>query len=86
MIDIKNIHTKVLLRYLKIARKCGGYYSICENGSYDFSSNELKEELKKREHISNKKESKIIRQNKAKTRKGRANGKTCNNQQKRVKI
>ena len=86
MRNIKNIHTKILLRYLAMTRKFGGWFSICEYGSYGFSSNELKEELAKREHIPSKKEGKLIRQIKAKTKKDKRNGKTNNIKQKRVEI
>lgn len=64
---LKQAHTKVLLRWLKSARACGGAYDIFDDHSgINLTIEELKEELSKREHIPNKAEAKVIRQQKAK--------------------
>ena len=57
---LKTMHTKVLLSRLNDLRHASGWDI--------FTSEELKEELAKREHIPNKKEAKLIRQLKAKRR------------------
>lgn len=61
---LKSRHTKELLIFLDKARKCGGGYSPFDN-DICFTIEEIKSELTTREHIPNKKESKLIRQNKA---------------------
>jgi hypothetical protein len=69
---IKEAHTKILLTWLKKARACGGAYDIFDNNSgINFTIEELKEELSKREHVPNKTEAKIIRQQKAKQKRNR---------------
>lgn len=67
MVNLKDIPTKKLLYYLDHARACGGSYDITDNHNTNTMINidELKIELATREHIPNKKEAKIIRQNKA---------------------
>lgn len=65
---LKTIETKELLSFLKSARACGGHYSPWD-GDISFSIEELKEELSTREHIPNKNERKLIRQEKAKNKK-----------------
>jgi hypothetical protein len=61
MVDLTTIHTKVLLKYLEKSRKFGGFYSPYDN-EYGWTTSKLKEELSTREHVPNKKESKLIRQ------------------------
>lgn len=58
---LKESHTRQLLGMLKSARAAGGGYGA-------FTIEELKNELKTREHIPNKIEAKKIRQLKAKVR------------------
>lgn len=64
---LKKRHTKQLLEYLRAARACGGSYSPFDS-SYGphFSIEEIKKELSFRPHIPNKREAKVIRQQKAK--------------------
>jgi len=63
MQPLKELHTRVLLRYLHKARACGGYYSPCyPECSCSYSAEEIKSVLATREHVSNKKEAKLIRQ------------------------
>lgn len=64
--DLKNLHTKVLLSYLDRARKFGGSYDPTENGGPCISIEDIKKELETRPHISNKKEAREIRKQKAK--------------------
>lgn len=68
---LKKTHTKVLKQYLDGARKCGGWWSPCGDGSssFGFTFDEIKAELDTRPHIPNKKESKELRQAKAKAKK-----------------
>jgi hypothetical protein len=64
---LKNAHTRVLLKWLRSARACGGSFSPCEESPGTFLSIEaLKAELATREHIPNKAESRAIRQAAAK--------------------
>lgn len=71
---LKTLHTKELLQLLQSARQCSGSYNPFYESGYAFegskwySIREIKEELATREHIPNKKESKGIRQKKAKLR------------------
>lgn len=67
-LDLKSKHTKTLMKLLEKARKCGGFYSPYDN-EYGWTTFQLKEELNQREHVPNKKESKIIRQVAAKKKK-----------------
>ena len=69
MKGVIQLHTKVLLRYLDKARKCGGFYSPGYKGGHGYSMEMLKAELATREHVPNKVEAKKIRQEKAKGRK-----------------
>jgi len=55
-------HTKQLLQLKRSAHRCGGYYDPTETGGCCIDIEEIKEVLATREHIPNKKESKIIRQ------------------------
>lgn len=64
--ELKTAPTRVLLEYLQKARGCGGSYS--PNDQFYFSIEDLKAELKTREHIPNKKEAKIIRRDRAKVK------------------
>ena len=68
--ELASLRTRKLLRYRDKALACGGigYDPTCNHG--DIIPIELiYEELNKREHVPNKKEAKIIRQNKAKSNK-----------------
>lgn len=65
---IKTFSTRQLLGFLDSARACGIGYDPTECGCYFLTIEQLKEELATREHIPNKRESKIIRQNRAKYR------------------
>lgn len=66
MLDLKTIHTKVLLNWLKGARR-GCYYGT-ENEVPSNWMDSLKTELATRPHIPNKKEGKKLRQEAAKRR------------------
>jgi len=66
MEELKQIPTKVLLKYLKRSRKCGSsFWSPYDNG-VGWTTEQLKEELATREHIPNKLETKKLRQQAAK--------------------
>ena len=60
---LQETHTRILLEYLSHARKCGGWFSPFDN-NVGFTTTEIKEELSTREHIPNKQEAKLIRQQK----------------------
>lgn len=64
--DLQKWHTKELLWLLNSTRACGGSYDISDGCSDYVTYSEVKEELSYREHIPNKTEARIIRQNKAK--------------------
>ena len=68
-----DVHTKKLLRWLKLTRKTNGFHMLSESttsiiGVYDY---DLKDELKTREHIPNKQERKKIRIAKQKEKQNR---------------
>lgn len=61
---LQETHTRLLLEYLSHSRsKCVGWFSPFDN-SVGFTTTEIKEELSTREHIPNKREAKLIRQQK----------------------
>lgn len=60
--DLSKIRTRKLLKWLNKARACGGGYDPTDNHGPAISTEELKEELAKREHIPNKQEARQIRQ------------------------
>ncbi len=65
--ELKELHTRQLMYYLKHSRACGNWYSpCCSESSFGFTFDEIKEELNTREHIPNKREARKIRQEKAK--------------------
>lgn len=64
--DLKKQPTKVLLKWLDKARKCGSGYDPTENGDKEITISELKVELATRGHVPNKQEAKEIRRGKAK--------------------
>ena len=66
---LKNIPTRLLLKWRDRCYACGGGYDPTENNNNVIPLERIKEELAKREHIPNKKEAKRIRQLKAKARK-----------------
>lgn len=67
--DLPNLHTRVLLEYLRKARICNGigYDPTCNNGA-EISIVALKAELATREHVPNIPESKEIRRKAAAAR------------------
>ncbi|MDD2230741.1 MAG: hypothetical protein PHY48_15250 [Candidatus Cloacimonetes bacterium] len=69
--------TRSLLMMLGYARACGGMYIDHRGNTYRIE--QIKAELALREHIQNKQEARITRQNKAKQRSGRNNGKRKQN-------
>jgi hypothetical protein len=63
---LAGVHTKVLLSYLKGARKCGGFWSPSgDSNGFGFTTDELKKELATREHVPNKQEARHRRQERA---------------------
>lgn len=62
--DLTKQPTRILLKWLNKARKCGFGYDPSENHGDEISIEDLKLELAKREHIPNKKEAKEIRKQK----------------------
>jgi len=64
---LKRCHTRVLMQYRDKCCKFNGYYDILDNHSECVVTIEqVKTELSTREHIPNKKEAKVIRQERAK--------------------
>lgn len=63
---LKEMPTRKLLQYLNSARGCGGSFDPTDCGCYYITVKQLKDELATREHIPNKKESKLIRRHNAK--------------------
>ncbi len=62
--DLKSLPTKVLLQYLQAAReKRGRYYPV--PGGHAISNDDIKAELKKREHVPNKQEARVVRRERA---------------------
>ena len=63
---LESLHTKQLLKLLKEARGCYGYYTSEDEliSDYGYSMNDLKAILATREHIPNKLEAKRIRKEK----------------------
>ncbi|MNL91176.1 hypothetical protein D3C81_09060 [compost metagenome] len=61
MFDLKKQPTRILLKWLAKARKCGSGYDPTENGGNEISIVALKAELATREHVPNKHEAKAIR-------------------------
>lgn len=61
------IPTRLLLKWLDLARKCNGSYSPtgCSSSEFQITVEDLKVELATREHIPNKREAKAIRQARA---------------------
>jgi hypothetical protein len=68
---LMNAHTRVLMDWRKHAMACGGQYNPIDNNypGTEIPLTEINEELNTREHIPNKQEAKLIRQNKAKLKK-----------------
>ena len=67
---LKNYHTKQLKKMLNLSYKFDGLF-WCESKGVIFDSDEIREELKTREHVPNKIEAKKIRQEKARLKKNR---------------
>jgi len=63
--DLKKLHTKVLLKWLQFTRRFGGVYQELYNGPF-VTREEIKNELNTREHILTKKESREQRKRKIK--------------------
>jgi hypothetical protein len=61
MKSLNEYHTKELLQFLNSARACGGWYSPYDKNGPGYTVAEIKEVLKTREHIPNKKEAKELR-------------------------
>jgi len=72
---LKSLHTKQLMHLLNHIRACNGHrYEVNNNPNYGKSwvtIEEVKAELATREHVLNKPESKLVRQNLAKMKKNR---------------
>lgn len=60
--DIRKAPTRQLMEWLKMARRCGGWWSPCDSKSeYGYKFEDIKAELDTREHIPNKKEARALR-------------------------
>lgn len=60
---VEKLPTRQLLEYLKLARKCGGWYSpLGPDAKVGYSIEVLKMELATREHVPNKPEARARRQ------------------------
>lgn len=72
MRSIQSLSTRELLSLLAAARRCGGrYYPSGEEGQGEcLTVAELKAELATREHVPNKMESKLLRQQAARLSRG----------------
>lgn len=68
--SLKDIHTKVLLIWLKKSRAFNSGYSPDDGHTYH-TTEELKEELATREHVPNKAEAKEIRRERANAKRNR---------------
>lgn len=63
---VENLPTRLLLEYLNLARKFGGWYSPVDSHSdIGYTFDELKAEADKREHVPNKLEAKELRRRRA---------------------
>ena len=63
---IESLPTRLLLEYLALARKFGGWYSpVGSHSDIGYTYEELKAEAAKREHIPNKIEAKELRRRRA---------------------
>jgi hypothetical protein len=73
--NLEKQHTKILLRYLNIARMCGFCTIVIGRNVVDVTEEEIKEVLATREHIRNKSESKKFRRENAKRNRGQGKSK-----------
>lgn len=73
MTPLSRIHTRTLLQWRNACYGCGGAYDPSEGASgirypATYTLAEIKAELATREHVPNKREARILRQQKAKKR------------------
>ncbi len=64
--DLKNLHTKVLMRYRAMCYKFNGKYDPTDNNGPCIPVKAILDELNTRPHVANKKEARELRQKKAK--------------------